>query len=66
MENTDLKQIKEAIDLMSGTIGVMVGAIERLSGSKLSSEVVDRLRNIDKAKAEAITTLEFLDSTGRL
>lgn len=66
MENPELKQIKATIDLMSGTIGVLARSVERLSGSLLDPEVAKRLAEIDKAKTEAISSLEFLDSTGRL
>lgn len=66
MENPELKQIKATIDLMSGTIGVLARSVERLSGSMLDPEVAKRLAEIDKAKAEAVATLDFLDSTGRL
>ena len=66
MENTELKQIKATIDLMSGTIGILVRAIERLAQCPVDAELATRLKDIDKAKAEAVSSLEFLDSTGRL
>jgi hypothetical protein len=66
MENTELKQIKATIDLMSGTIGTLVRVVERITRSPVDTELATRLKETDKAKSEALGALEFLDSTGRL
>lgn len=66
MENTELQQIKAAIDLMSNTIGTLARAVERLSCRPLEEDVAQRLKEVDAAKNTAITAIEFLDSTGRL
>ena len=66
MENTELSQIKEAIELMNETIGSLIRVVERLSGRPVDESVAERLTTIDKAKNEALSSIDFLDSTGRL